>query len=231
MFNLRLNLRPLLGSVRLYSTQPVVGISRNFLKNQDSRKTYLINRYKMLFDQSEIVLFAHHNNLVKAETNSFRNEIKALGGELSVVRNKLLLSYLRAENESNPASKEAYLKTKDIKHPFAPLLIGPTAIITISTTDPSVVKKIIKFAKSTNEKLFIVGARIDRKLYDLEKINEFKELPTQEELHAQLAGLLTIMSGAGLVQTLQTTSQMLYLTLDSHQKNTDPFIKSEEETK
>jgi large subunit ribosomal protein L10 len=185
----------------------------------------------MLFDKSEIVLFAHHNNLVKTETNNYRNEIKALGGELSVVRNSLLLSYLRAANEPHPASKEAYIKTKDIKHPFAPLLVGPTAIITIPSLDPSVVKKIVKFTKSTNEKLFLVGARIDNKLFDLTEINAFKELPTKEQLHAQLAGLLTIMSGAGLVQTLQTASQHLYLTLDSHHKNIDPASKTEEEPK
>lgn len=194
----------------------------NYLKNKDSRKTYLINRYKMLFDKSEIVLFVHHNNLVKAETNSYRDHIKGLGAELSVVRNSLLLSYLRAENELNPASKDAYYKTKNIKHELAPLLVGPTAIITIQNTDPSIVKKLVKFLKSTNEKLFLIGARIDNKLYNLQEIDQFKELSTKEELQAQLLGLLTIMSGAGLVQTLQSASQHLYLTLDSHKQNIEP---------
>lgn len=219
--------------LRSYATEAVATTTEstaiNYLKHPDSRKTYLINRYKYLMHDSEIVLFLHHNNLVKNEINTYRNQIKELGGDLNIIRNKLFLAYLRSENEAEPASIEAYYKNKKVKHPFARLLGGPSAIITIKSNDPSIVKKIVKFTNSTNEKLFIVGAKVENKLFDQAKINVFKELPTKEQLHGQLAGLLTVLSGAGLVQTLEAASKHLYLTLESHRKNNDPSEKIEED--
>lgn len=205
------------------------GVSRpvEYLKDKDSRKTYLINRYKYLLSDAQIVLFAHHNNLLHNEVNAYRDQIRSFGGDLTVVRNNLLKAYLRAENEAEPASVEAHEKTKRVKHPLSQLLTGPTAIITIKENNPAIVNKIVKFINSTNEKLFIVGARIENNVFDVAKINQFKDLPTLEQLHAQLAGMLTLLSGAGLVQVLQSASQHLYLTLDSHKKNIDPSEKKD----
>jgi len=200
------------------------------LKKDDSRKTYLINRYKILLEDTPIVLFAHHNNLVKAEENTFRNQIRAAGGEFTIIRNNLLLAYLKAENEKYPSSIEAYKRTKNINHPLKPFLKGPTAMITVKENNPQIVAKIIKTVKAANEKLFIIGARVENNIFDLTEVNKFKELPSKEQLHSQLAGMLTVLSGAGLVQTLQSASQHLYLNLESHRKNIDPSEKKEDET-
>ncbi|KAH3685153.1 hypothetical protein WICPIJ_003870 [Wickerhamomyces pijperi] len=227
--------------IRLYSTAAkstasaptttAAPIPVQYVKHADSRKTYLINRYQHLLKGSEVILFVHHNNLLKNESNTFRNEIRSLGGDLTIVRNNLLNVYFKAEKQENPASVEAQKKTKSNKHPFKPLLAGPTGVITIKETDPSIVAKIIKFLnKTANEKLFLTGARIENKLYDLEKINQFKDLKTKAQLQSELAGLLTVLSGVGLVQTLSASSQYLYLNLESHRKNNDPSeAKAEEE--
>lgn len=199
------------------------------LKKDESRKTYLINRYKTLLQSSPIVLFAHHNNLIKTDENTFRNQVREAGGEFTVIRNNLLLAYLKAENEKYPSSIEAYKKTRFLDHPLKPLLVGPTAIITINENNPQIVAKILKTLKSANEKLFVVGARVENSVFDLAQVNSFKDLPTREDLHSQLAGMLTVLSGAGLVQTLQSASQHLYLTLKSHRKNNDPSEKKDDE--
>lgn len=199
------------------------------LKKDDSRKTYLINRYKTLLQDTPIVLFAHHNNLVKTDENTFRNQIREVGGEFTVIRNNLLLAYLKAENEKYPSSAEAYKKTRFLDHPLKPFLVGPTAMITVQENNPQVVSKILKTLKTANEKLFVVGARIENRVFDLPQVNNFKDLPSKEQLHSELAGMLTVLSGAGLVQTLQSASQHLYLTLESHRKNNDPSEKKEDE--
>lgn len=227
--------------IRLYSTAAKAttsvasaGSPVQYVKNADSRKTYLINRYQHLLKDSEIILFVHHNNLLKNESNSFRNQIRELGGELTIIRNNLLNVYFRAENEQHPASVEAQKRTRSNKHPFKPLLAGPTGVITIKETDPSIVAKIIKFlTKNANEKLFLTGARIEKTLFDLEKVHQFKDLKTKSQLQSELAGLLTVLSGVGLVQTLSASSQYLYLNLESHRKNNDPseLAKAEEEPK
>lgn len=199
------------------------------LKKEDSRKTYLINRYKYLLESSSIVLFAHHNNLVKADENAFRTQVKEAGGELTILRNQLLLAYLKAENEKYPASIEAYRRTRSSTHPLKPFLVGPTAMITVKENNPQIVAKILKSLKSANEKLFVVGARVENNVFDLTEVNRFKELPSKEQLQSELAGLLTVLSGAGLVQTLEAASKHLYLTLESHRKNNDPSEKEEAE--
>lgn len=201
-----------------------------YLKDPLSRKTYLINRYNTLLSDAQIVLFLHHNNLVKTEINTYRDQIRSFGADMTVVRNHLFKAYLRSEHESEPASVEAYKRNRSVKHSLAPLLNGPTAIVTVKENDPQVVAKILKFTNTTNEKLFIVGARIENNLFDINQIKQFKDLPTKEQLHSQLAGMLTMLSGAGLVQTLQASSQHLYLTLESHRKNNDPSEKKEEES-
>lgn len=237
MFRLT-RLQQFLNPVRCYSTASDVGkvmastippVVVDYLKDKDSRKTYLINRYKHILSEASIVLFLHHNNLLKNEINTYRHQIREYGGDLTVVRNNLMKAYLRAEHEAEPASVQAHEKTKSVTHPLSPLLSGPTAIVTIKENNPKIVNKIIKFTKSTNEKLFLVGARIEGDVFDVAAVNRFKDLPSLEELHAQLAGMLTVLSGAGLVQTLQSASQHLYLTLESHRKNNDPSEAKPEE--
>lgn len=220
------------GAVRFYATAATTAkatttttsapLAVEYLKDKDSRKTYLINRYKHILSDAQIVLFVHHNNLLQNEVNNYRDQIRSCGGELTIVRNNLMKAYLRAENEAEPASVLAHENTKRLTHPLAPFLCGPTAIITIKENNPKVVAKIVKFTNTTNEKLFVVGARIENSVFDVARVNQFKGLPTKEELQAQLAGMLTMLSGAGLVQTLQSASQHLYLTLESHRKNNDP---------
>lgn len=198
-------------------------------KKEDSRKTYLINRYKYLLESSSIVLLAHHNNLVKADEHSLRIQVKEAGGELTILRNRLLLAYLKAENEKYPASEEAHRRTKALDHPLKPYLVGPTAMITIKENNPQIVAKILKSLKAANEKLFVVGARVENNIFDLAEVNRFKDLPSKEQLQSELAGLLTVLSGAGLVQTLEAASKHLYLTLESHRKNNDPSEKEDVE--
>ncbi|KAH3675561.1 hypothetical protein WICMUC_002650 [Wickerhamomyces mucosus] len=224
MLRISNNIKTFINPIRFYSVASNTSSSSiQYLKNEESRKTYLINRYQYLLKDSEIVLFVHHNNLIKNEINQYRNQIRELGGDLHIIRNKLFNAYLRAENELNPASLEAFQRTKSIKHPFKPLLNGPSGIITVKNMDPTIVLKIIKYLnKTTNEKLFLIGARIENKLFDLIKLNEFKDLKPKDQLQSELAGLLTVLSGVGLVQTLSSASQHLYLTLESHRENNEP---------
>lgn len=119
------------------------------------------------------------------------------------------------------------LKNKQVEHPLAPLLNGPTAIITIKKCDPPTVEQVLKVLKSMNEKLFLIGARVESSIYDTEQIGQFKDLPLKEQLQGQLAGLLSLLGGAGLIRTLESAGTHLYLTLDQRRKDIDPEEKKE----
>lgn len=195
--------------------------SRRPGKHNLSRKTFLIDYYKYLNDNNEILLYTHHNNMTKQENKRFRSELKKVGSQLNVIRNSIYKVYLRSENEIDPADAEISRKNKDVEHPAFPLFNGPTAIISIPTCNPAIVADVLRVLRSAQEKLILIGAKIDQKTFNIDDVNQFKDLPTKEQLQSQLTGLLTILSGAGLVKTLESGSNVLYLTLKEHVKNNE----------
>ncbi|GME94770.1 hypothetical protein B5S29_g1340 [[Candida] boidinii] len=193
---------------------------RNTVKPLNSRKTYLMDIYKYFNENNQIILFTHHNNLLSSDNEKIRKQLHAAGADFRKIKTTIFKHYLRASNHPDPASKAALrqVKKKKIRHPLEPLLKGPTAAILIKDLNPKVVKDVLQVLKTTNEKLFLVGARVGSDVLDAAKIDEFKELPTLEESRAQLVGILTMLSGAGLVRTLESTANVLHLTLDTHRQ-------------
>lgn len=192
---------------------------RNTTKHVLSRKTFLIDYYKHLNDNNDIVLYVHHNNLGKNDTNKVRTEFKKLGVKMTYLRNSLYQVYLRSAHEQDPPLHENTIKNKNVHHPLAPLLSGPTAIITVPKCDPPTVEQVLKVLKGQQEKLFLIGARVEAAVYDVDDVEKFKSLPSKDALQGQLAGLLTVLGGAGLVNTLQAPGSHLYLTLDQRRKD------------
>lgn len=194
-------------------------IKRDTEKGLFTRKTYLVDHYKHLYDTNEILLFVHYNNLSKHDNSRYREELLKAGARLHVIKGSIFKLLLRSINESDPALKGLALKNKDVDHPLDPLLAGPTAIISISKSDPSVVTAVMKVLKSANEKLLLLGAKVESEVMNLDQINEFKSLPTKETLQGQLVGLLSMAGGAGLVRTLSTPGSALYLNLEQRKKD------------
>lgn len=209
-------------------TSPIYQVeNRKTTKHVLSRKTFLVDYYKHLNDTSDIVLFVHHNNLVKADNVRVRAEFQKLGVKMTYIRNKLYNVYLRSAHEEDPAAHKNTLKNKNVEHPLAALLNGPTGIITISKSDPQVVEKVLKVLKQASEKLILIGAKIETSVYNIDEVNAFKSLPNKDQLQGQLAGLLTILGGAGLVRTLESAGTLVYLTLEQRRKDLDPEEKEE----
>lgn len=186
---------------------------RSTAKSIHSKKTFLIDYYKYLNDTNEIILYVHHNNMNKAENKKLRSDLNKINAKLVVLRTSLYKVYLRSENETDPADKEISQKNKDVHHPAFPLLDGPTGVICIPSNDPTIVAQALKVLKSAQEKLILVGAKIEKSTFNIDQVDQFKDLPPKDQLQAQLAGLLTVLSGAGLVQTLSSNQNALYLSL------------------
>lgn len=197
------------------------------LKPADSRKTFLVDYYKHMMETSPVILFLHYNNLMKTEDHHYRSLIKQHGGKLTMLRNSLLSVYLKNSKAADPCapiSRKEQLR----KHPLLPLLKGPTAAITFTETSPASVAKILKMLEKAQDKLIVVGAKVETEVYDVTQLNQFKTLPSKPELQAQLVGLLNVLGGAGLVRTLEAGSQTLYLTLSSHKENQSSDKKEQE---
>ncbi|KAL3230127.1 Large ribosomal subunit protein uL10m [Nakaseomyces bracarensis] len=200
--------------VRQYS----VPVRRETIKPLESRKTFLLDSYRHMMDNNSMVLFAHYNNLTKNEDHHFREQIRQAGGRLTRIRNNILKVCLRTLELPDPCVKIRDRKSLR-KHPLLPLLKGPTATISFKETDPQQVAKLFKVLKNAQDKLFIMGAQIDKDIYDSNKLDQFKSLPSKPVLQGQLVGMLQMLGGAGLVQVLDANKQHLYLTLKAHEEN------------
>lgn len=191
---------------------------RETIKPVDSRKTFLIDSYKQLMGSNPVVLFVHYNNLTKNEDHHYRSQIKKAGGSLTMLRNNLFSVYLRNSAFADPC---APVKRRDqnLSHPLLPLFKGPTSAISFQETNPQSVARVLKILEKLQDRLFVVGAKVEADVYDINQLSQFKNLPDKPGLQSQLLGLLHILSGAGLVRTLETGPQTLYLTLQSHHDN------------
>ncbi|KAG7665104.1 uncharacterized protein J8A68_001413 [[Candida] subhashii] len=202
--------------------------NRNTGKPLFSRKTFLVDYYKYLNDTNEIILVAHVNNINKMDNKRIRQDIIKAGGKMHFVNSNMYKLYLQSSHEEDPAAKGNRQKNKHVKHPLAILFNGPTAVISIPKADPSIVKDLVKILKQAKEKLLLIGAKVETSVMDVAEVDQLKELPSKDQLQGQLAGLLTILGGAGLVQTLQSTPSMLYLTIHAREKDLGGGKKEEE---
>ena len=135
-------------------------------------KTELLGMLNEVFSNSESVVIAEYLGLTVAEADELRNKIREAGASLRVTKNRI-----------------AKLAVKGTKfEALADLFKGPIAMA--YANDPiSACKACVEFAK-TNEKLVIVGGALSDKTLTLDEIKELAAIPSIDELHAKLIGLL-----------------------------------------
>lgn len=202
---------------------------RNTVKPIDSRKTTLIDIYSHTLKTSPVILILHHNNLLSAEDQQLRAQIKKAGGELQVIRPRLFKVALRGQHHEDPASKDAAKLFRNKKSDVFPLLSGPTAIVSFKELDPKAVAGVVRIVDKSSGSLTLMGAIIDEKVQSIADVAVFKTLPTLAEVRSQLVGVLTVVGGAGLVQTLEASSKVLYLTMEERRKQLDPAEQAKNE--
>ncbi|PRT55178.1 54S ribosomal protein L11, mitochondrial [Wickerhamiella sorbophila] len=211
-------LRRVFNGLRSYSVAAAApeSVVRQTLKPLDSRKTYLVDQYTHLLRSNAVMLILHNPTLLKAENQQLRNDIRKAGGTLTVVRSRVFKATLRGIDHADPASVEAHKEFARAKNPLMDLFDGPSAVVTIPNLDPKAVDKVVSLIDKT--RMVVLGGRVDGSQISVSQVQNLRKMPSLEELRAQLAGVLTVLGGAGLVNTLQASSNMLYLTLDQHRK-------------
>ncbi|MCQ5137606.1 hypothetical protein NE628_15560, partial [Coprococcus eutactus] len=64
----------------------------------------------------------------------------------------------------------------------------------------------MKVLQSAQDKLMVIGAKVENEVLNVENINTFKTLPTKAEMQSQLVSVLQMLCGLGLVRTLENSS-------------------------
>ena len=141
------------------------------------RKEELVADYQQQVRDNAAILFTTYSGLSNRRLTELRNKIREAGGTYQVT--KLTLFKIALEEEG---------------YPVPDTLAGvPLAMIFIGENIPDVAKAINDFAKEA-EKVSIVGGLMGESVLSAEDVKALEDLPTLDELRAQLVGLIAAPS-------------------------------------
>jgi large subunit ribosomal protein L10 len=136
-----------------------------------SQKKEFVEELEALYKDSNSVIVTHYHGLTVAQMTQLRRSLRASGAGFKVVKNTL--------------SKIASLNAK-IDGPEQ-MFSGPTALA--YSKDPiAAAKGVTEFAKNNNLK--IICGVVDRHFVDAAGVEQLAKLPSLDELHSKIIGIL-----------------------------------------
>lgn len=124
-------------------------------------------------EKSDIVLLADYRGITVDQVTKLRKELLEVGASYSVIKNNIIK---RAFNEMGITE-------------FDEKLVGPTALISCEGSYLETAKIIYNFAKE-NDFYSIKAGLIEGQVKSAEEVIVLAQLPSKDELIAQLAGVL-----------------------------------------
>lgn len=161
------------------------------------RKEELVAEYQQQIRESAAVLFTEYSGLKNRRLTTLRNKIREAGGTYQVT--KLSLFKIALEEEGYPVPE---------------MLAGvPLAMIFIGENIPEVAEAINEFAEEA-EKVTIVGGLMGETVLTAEDVKALEDLPTLDELRANLVGLIAAPSQS-LVNLVDAPPRQLVTVLNA----------------
>lgn len=152
-------------------------------------KQFLVDEIKEQIENYHAFLIIKYQGLKANTASSFRRQIAELGGDVEVVRKRLLL---RA--------------TQTLKIELDYQALPGHISLVFSGEDPiPTAKAVFQLQKETDKGVEVIGGRIDGKLYPAEDIEKLSKLPGLNDMRAQILGTLE----APMSQTLAVMDALL----------------------
>jgi large subunit ribosomal protein L10 len=137
-----------------------------------AQKAESIETLKGVFAEAGSVVVTHNLGLTVAEMEDLRGRLRSAGGAFKVVKNRLALKALEADEASA----------------YRGLFKGPVGIA--YANDPATAAKVsTEFAKG-NDKFVIVGGFMGETVVDAKGVESLSKLPSLDEIRASLIGLI-----------------------------------------
>jgi large subunit ribosomal protein L10 len=137
------------------------------------RKDELVAQYAELLEQSNAVILAEYSGLNVKQLQALRAQVRQADGAFYVTKNTLLRLALAQSGHEVPDD----------------LLVGQLGAGFAMNETPSLAKALTDFAKD-QDALTIVGGLMGDSLLTAEQVKALAELPSLDELRAQLIGML-----------------------------------------
>ncbi len=147
-------------------------------------KAAALETLKGVFADSGVVIVTHYSGLTVAEMTGLRTRLRAEGGHLKVIKNRL--AKIALDGKGGEAARD--------------LFAGPVAIA--FSGDPVTAAKVVAEFNKENEKLVLVGGVMDDVVLDANGVQSLAKLPSLDQLRGQLIGLVQAPATkvAGVVQ-------------------------------
>jgi large subunit ribosomal protein L10 len=138
------------------------------------RKEELVAHYSQMLAGTDGFIVTEYRGLNVAKLSDLRQRLSEATGSFSVTKNTLFS--LALEQSGWPVPED--------------LLVGPTGVAFGNGNLPQVAKTIQGFAKDNAEIFIIKGGVMAGNIFAPKDIEILASLPSMDELHAQLAGLV-----------------------------------------
>jgi large subunit ribosomal protein L10 len=148
-------------------------------------KKYLVEEVGQHLDKSNYCFLTDFTGITVDETEDLRTKLAKHDAEFHVVKNSILK--LASQEREFEAYDEEWLK-------------GQTAIVTGGENIGPVVKVLEAYHKE-KDKVAVKGGVVEKKALDAQGVLALRNLPTRDELRAQLLSLFT-QPGTSLVRLL-----------------------------
>jgi len=137
------------------------------------RKDELVAQYSELLEQSRAIILTEYSGLNVKQMQALRAQVRQADGAFYVTKNTLLKLALSEKGQELPDD----------------LLVGQLGTGFALNEVPTLAKALTEFAKD-QEDLKIVGGVVDGELLSPEQVKALADLPSLDELRAQIIGML-----------------------------------------
>ena len=138
-------------------------------------KQLLLDEVKNQIEQRESFVVMRYSSLDANKTAEFRRRVVSLGGEFEVVKKRILV---KAAQEAGRNIDQQVLDQ------------GHIGLVFADKEALAITKVIFKFGKDTNEAVQVLGGFFEGKLYNAKDVEKLSQLPTKDEMRAQLLATL-----------------------------------------
>jgi large subunit ribosomal protein L10 len=137
------------------------------------QKQTVVENLQTAFSSAEIAIVAQNSGLDANQTGILRQKVRSVEGKALVAKNTLAKLGVKGS---------AY-------ESLTGLLKGPTMLLYTDSDPVALAKIVVDFAKD-NKSLQLKGGAIGTKVLDLQTLNALAALPTLNQLHGKLIGII-----------------------------------------
>ncbi len=138
------------------------------------KKQELVAHYSELLQRSAVVVVTHYRGMNMNQLHELRTKLSDVNGKYLITKNTLLKLALRESGMAMPED----------------LLTGPVALGLAFDDVGGTVKVLLDAADNKDMSLEVMGGIMGETVLDLKQLEQLTKLPSLEQIHSQLAGLI-----------------------------------------